>query len=129
MSFTYNVNTTIGLLRLLIGDTVEPAKFSDEELQALLTLEDGSIYLAAADAMDTLASQATFSTASSFTSIRIGDYSQSSSVAEQVKGYQAQASRFRQLDTETPAFAIAEENFSAFSYETLIRNSILRGLP
>ena len=128
MSFTYILTTDIGLLRLAIGDTAEPAKFSDEELQAFLGLEDGSIFLAAADALDTLASQASFSAASSFTSVRIGDYSEGASVSEQIKGYQAQANRFRQLDTETPAFAIAEEDFSAFSYETLIRNAILRNL-
>jgi hypothetical protein len=129
MSFTYDVTTDIGMVRLLIGDTVEPAKFTDEELQAFLTLEGGAVYLAAADCMDTLGSQAAFSAASSFTSVRIGDYSEGASVSDQIKSYQAQADRFRQLDAETPAFAIAEENFSLFSYETLLRNAYLRRIP
>lgn len=55
MSHTYDPTTDTGRIRLLIGDTDLTAPlFSDEELDAFLDLE-GSVYLAAALALDTIA--------------------------------------------------------------------------
>jgi hypothetical protein len=59
MSFTYDLATETGQIRLLIPDRVdtadEPAIFSDEELAAFLQLEDG-VRRAAAAALETIAS-------------------------------------------------------------------------
>lgn len=59
MSFTYDLATDVGQVRLIIPDRVntaaEPAMFSDEELAAFLTLEDG-VRRAAAAALETIAS-------------------------------------------------------------------------
>lgn len=55
MAFTYNPATDLGKVRLLIMDTVDLGHtFEDDELQALLDLEDQSIRYAAADALVSL---------------------------------------------------------------------------
>lgn len=43
------------LVRMFIGDTADEQVFSDEELTALLEMNHGNVYLAAADALDVLA--------------------------------------------------------------------------
>lgn len=56
MGFTFDTTTPIGRIRLLIGDKEQTgALFSDEELDALLALENGNVYLAAANALDIIA--------------------------------------------------------------------------
>ena len=56
MTFTYDLSTDIGKVRLLVPDRVTAeAIFSDEELTAMLTLE-GDVRSAAACALETIAS-------------------------------------------------------------------------
>ncbi len=57
MTATYNTNTDVGKVRALVGDTnmAEPLLY-DEEIQVMLDLEDG-VKLAAAQALDTIASR------------------------------------------------------------------------
>ena len=59
MTWTYDLSTDAGKVRLLIGDTdiAEPDAriFSDEELAALLALEASDVRRAAAQALDTMA--------------------------------------------------------------------------
>jgi hypothetical protein len=53
---SYDVTSPVGQVRLLLNDTDPgPGKqvFTDAELQAFLALEDGSVKLAAAQAIDT----------------------------------------------------------------------------
>lgn len=56
MSFTYDLATDIGVVRLIVSDTnaSEPL-FQDAELQAFLTLESGDLKMAAAQAIDAIA--------------------------------------------------------------------------
>lgn len=54
MSFTYLTETPEGMVRLLLNDVDEDtAVFSDDEINAFLTLEGGSVKRAAAQAIDT----------------------------------------------------------------------------
>lgn len=53
MSNSYVPTTPIGMVRLLLNDVGEPWVFTDTEIHALLTLEGGSVKLAAAQAIDT----------------------------------------------------------------------------
>lgn len=59
MAFTYDVTVDRGRVRLLIGDTnvVNAARqvFSDEEVDAFLTLRGGSVFAAAATALRSIA--------------------------------------------------------------------------
>ena len=52
----YDPSTDLGLVRLLLNDIADPWVFTDTELDALLTLEGGSVKRAAAQAIDANAS-------------------------------------------------------------------------
>lgn len=57
MTFTYNLSDAIGKVRMLIPDRVEGnAVFTDEEIQAYLDMNDSNVRLAAAEALETIAS-------------------------------------------------------------------------
>lgn len=57
MSFTYDASTSIGKVRMLIPDRDEQhAVFTDEEIQAYLEMNDSSVKRAAAEALETIAS-------------------------------------------------------------------------
>lgn len=57
MANTYSPTTDAGRVRLLIPDTnTTTAVFSDDEIAAFLALNDGDVYAAAADAVETIAS-------------------------------------------------------------------------
>ena len=103
MTATYNIATDIGKIRLMIGDTdVTPstdAHFTDEELQAFLTLT-GSINLAAAMALEAWAATLT----SNAESERIGDYSYSKKEASNKLEL---AKRYRETEATVPAMDIA----------------------
>ena len=54
MSFSYDLDTDIGKIRLTIPDRTEPATFSDEEIQSFLDIE-GDWLRATALALETMA--------------------------------------------------------------------------
>lgn len=59
MTFTYDVSTDVGKVRLLISDTNSATQFfTDEELSTLLGLPNvsGNVLIAAAQALDVIAS-------------------------------------------------------------------------
>lgn len=58
MSFTYELETLVGLVRFEIGDTAAPGEFSDEEITAKLVSQANVVLLAAADLLDVLAIRA-----------------------------------------------------------------------
>lgn len=95
MAFTYDLETTIGQIRLLIGDTVEMedgesvALFTDEELQWFAD-QSGPVRIAAALALETLAA----SHARLAVRVARGDVSEDmTQVAAQLR---AQADQFRE---------------------------------
>lgn len=53
---SYNLSTNIGKVRLLLNDVATPWVFTDAEVQAFLDLEGASVKRAAAQAIDTNAS-------------------------------------------------------------------------
>ena len=56
-TFTYDLTTDVGKVRLLCRDTASAtAIFSDEEIQVFLDMEDNVVKLAAAQAMENAAS-------------------------------------------------------------------------
>lgn len=57
MTFTYDVSTSTGKVRMLIPDRDEQnVIFQDDEIQAFLSLNDSSVKRAAAEALETIAS-------------------------------------------------------------------------
>lgn len=57
MTFSYELATDVGKIRLLLSDTVQAdAYFTDEEISTFLTLEASSVKRAAALGLETIAS-------------------------------------------------------------------------
>jgi len=72
MSFTYDLTTDIGKVRLLIQDTaIKTAQFSDAEITAFLTMASDVVKVAAIAALYSWAAALSDAT----TSEKIGDYS------------------------------------------------------
>lgn len=55
MAITVDPATPVGQVRLLCTDLTEPALFADEQIEAFLTMEGGSVKCAAAAALETIA--------------------------------------------------------------------------
>ena len=79
MTLTYDITTTVGKIRLIIGDTdVTDAVFTDEELTYFLTENSNNVNLAAADALEAWIAKYTTSPDAE----KIGDYSYSQKIVE-----------------------------------------------
>jgi|ERR1035441_2754880 hypothetical protein len=146
MSFSYDVTTTIGKMRMLIGDTVSnPAStpplpdFQDEELQAILNVVSGMesgwatvacsaipqnelLLLACAQAVEVLASR--YASSKQGQTYVQGDYKLTGK--DQIAAMMSVAQRFRDAVNNTPAWGIIEENTCGFNEMVIIRNWVLR---
>jgi len=107
-------------VNVLIGNQ-DRSKFSDVEIQFFLDQNDESILFAAGMACDALAAKVS----ANLQEIQIGDFRDYSG-RNQVAALQAQAQAFYKLETETPAFAIAEQDLSDFNVLVILRNYVLR---
>jgi hypothetical protein len=113
MTFTYDLTTDIGKVRLLISDKVNahdaPAHFSDEELQVFLT-SGGSVRCGAAQALEAWAASLT----DSMDSERMGDYSYTKKL---VANKLELATRYRADDAATPSMDWAEFDLAVYMVE------------
>ena len=101
MTVTYDITTTVGKIRLIIGDTdITDAIFTDEELTYFYTT-DGSINLAAATALEAWAAKYATSAASE----KIGDYAYTQKIMDNMLNL---AAKLRETDASTPSFDWAE---------------------
>ena len=140
MSFSYDLTTTVGMMRLLIADTnADTPTFQDEELQAFQDITSlqvaGPTYfyggasipqqelllLSCAQAMDALANKVSSLHGQTIT---LGDFTVAAK--DQVTSLQGTAQRFRDAVNNLPAWGIIEENLSGFNELTIIRNWVLR---
>lgn len=123
MAFNYDITTDAGKVRALIGDTdITNPQFTDDEVAAFLLLNNGSLLLAAADALDAMAAKA----ARGASITKLGDYQlDTTDAATQL---QSLAEKLRDREYNTPAFAVVEDNVSGFSELEIIRNYLLRTL-
>jgi len=140
MSFTYDLTSTIGQMRLLIADTDGTTPlFQDEELQAFQDItsmmlvgpttffgggdipQQELLLLSCAQAMDALANKVS---ATHGQTVTIGDFTVAAQ--DQVTSLQGTAQRFRDAVNNLPAWGIIEENLSGFNELTIIRNWVLR---
>jgi hypothetical protein len=142
--FTYDLSTTTGKMRLLIGDTVNttqiPCDFQDEELQQFLNITAGMLsgpqgffgngaipqnevlLLACAAAVDSLASRI----ASGPTGQTVTRSNYKIVGKDQVAALRQVAQGFRDAVNNLPAWGIIEENLCGFNELVIIRNWILR---
>jgi hypothetical protein len=111
-------------VRVLIGDYLQtPPTFSDDEIGVFLDVTGGSLFLAAAVGLDTMAAKQDVTPVE----FSIGKYQQSTG-RTQIRQLTQQAEAFRQLEYNTPAYAIIETDNSSFAQMDIIRNRILRNL-
>jgi hypothetical protein len=111
-------------VRVLIGDYLQtPSTFSDDEIGVFLDVTGGSLFLAAAVGLDTMAAKQDVTPVE----FSIGKYQQSTG-RTQIRQLTQQAEAFRQLEYNTPAYAIIETDNSSFAQLDIIRNRILRNL-
>ncbi len=108
-TYTYDITTEIGQVRLLISDTdVDPtsdAAFSDEEIQFFLTL-GGSVLMAAAKGCESRAAKA----AGGLASEKIGDYAYTNKTAAQ---WSALGEKYAAQDAMIPYWTHAEPDFDS----------------
>jgi hypothetical protein len=125
MSFTADVATDVGKVRLIISDQDERYPvFQDEDIQAFLTLA-GDVRRAAAEALDTMASNQTMV----LKVIRTLDLSTDGaatarSLREHAKSLREQAD---QADAASGSlFEVAELDVNAFTAREILRNRSMR---
>lgn len=123
MAFTHDATTDRGKVRLLCRDTVEAtAIFTDDEIDAFLSIHDSDVKLAAAEALDTVASNQ----ALLLKKVKLGDIgTDGPAVAAALR---AHADRLRAQSVSEVDFDFAEMNFNGWSANTILNNSALRGL-
>ncbi len=127
MAFTFDPSTDLGKVRLIISDTdvatVANQMFSDASIEAYLSIEGGNVRLAAADALDTIAStQALLLKAVSLGPIK----TDGPKVAEALREH-AQTLR-GQVYTLEPAFDIAEMSLNPSNAAQILWNDAMRHL-
>lgn len=121
MPFTLDILTFVGQVRYLIGDKDSTAPiYTDAEITGFGTMAGNSLYLACALALDGIAATA----AQNLTDLQLGTLKIDET--SKVEALRTQADRFRDLDNNTPAFAVIEENLCSFNELQIIRNFILR---
>ena len=126
LTFTFDVSTNAGKVRLLIADTdSEHAIFQDDEIDAFLSLENGSIRLAAAQAIDTIAT----SEALILKVIRALDLqTDGAKLAEALfkRGRELRAQEESSLADPAGSWAIAEQVWNPWTFEERVINEALR---
>lgn len=129
---TYEVGTDAGKVRLLCQDTdTDDPYFTYEEIQAFLTLESGDVRLAAAQALDAIASSETL-TLKKIRQLGGALETDGPAVAKSLREHAA-ALRKQVADLATGGasvdglFDIAEMGIGPFGRREIIRNAALRG--
>lgn len=128
MSFSYDVSTDVGKVRMLIPDRDYDNKFFDnEELTAMLLMEGSNAKAAAALALETMASdQAMVLKVIRVLDLTTDGQKTSQALLERAALLRAQAA----LDDEAEeggAFDVAEVVYDNFSYRNRLVNEVLRG--
>jgi len=122
MSFTYDVTTSRGKVRLNIGDIVSAsAIFSDAEIDAFISMSSGDVFYASAIALLGIAStKALLAKKKS-----AGNYSEDLSMI--AKELREQAKYFMEMSTGEPYEAVGEQIYTDFNYNEILKNAALRG--
>jgi hypothetical protein len=112
MSFSYDPTTDVGFVRLVAGDNVTPGEaFSDEEIGAFLTLNDGGVLYAAASALETRATRMMVALRAG--KIKLPDLEVDATLV--YKGLMDQVAALRAQADGDASFAVAEQVVDAFS--------------
>jgi hypothetical protein len=130
VTYTYDLSTTIGRMRLLIPDRIEDnAVFSDEELTAFLAMEEG-YKRATALALETIATdEALVLKVMKVTDVQTDGAKLAAELRSRAKGLRDQADLDEARDVDDPAFDWAEQVNNQFSFrERIIKQRQRRGV-
>lgn len=122
MSFTYDLSTNVGKVRLLIGDTASgTALFTDEEIAVFLDLEQSNHRQAAAIALDRIAlTQALLLKKIEMLDMKLDG----PALAAELR---AQAKQLRDSDESSAGFDIAETAGTPFAERERLWKQMQRG--
>lgn len=126
MTATYDITTDVGKIRALCGDTnmSDPLLF-DEEIESFLTLEGSAIKLAAATAIETIATRQVLLL--KVVTVMGGDLkTDGRAVAEALHKRSEELRRqYAEDDVDNGGFDIAEQILGPFSYKEKLYNIFL----
>lgn len=127
MTFTYDPANSIGKVRMLIPDRVEDdAVFSDEEIEAYLSMNDSNVRRAAAEALETIASdEAMTLKVMSTLDLTTNGASTSASILERAKILRDKADE-ADLAEDGGGFDYAEMDVNTFTRRERIMKQALR---
>lgn len=129
MAFTYEPTTDIGKVRMLIPDRVEDSPiFQDEEIDAYLSMNDSNVRRAAAEALETIASDEVMTLkVMSTLDLTTNGASVSSALLERAKVLRAKADDDDNAN-EGGGFDYAEMDVNAFTYRERVYKQRQRGI-
>lgn len=124
MAFTYDPTTDAGKVRLLVPDTrPDDYLLEDEEVDAFLSLNGGNIRLAAADALDTVASnEALVHKAITLLDLRTDGPKVAESLRKRSATLRAQAAE--ESDAGDPGFEIVENPLTPWQKRSYILREV-----
>jgi hypothetical protein len=122
MAATYDLSTLVGKVRLLITDTdVDNPIFQDAEITAFLTMQSNNVKLAAAQALDVIASSEVLTQKVLKT---LDLQTNGAAVAKEIRAHAAELRR--QVADEDAGFDVAEMVVDDFTHRRAVYNDILR---
>jgi hypothetical protein len=129
MAFTYDVTTSRGQVRLLAIDSdLTYYVFEDAEIDAFLSIEAGNVRRAAAQALDTIASNDAYRVKKvTLLDVTADGVSVSAELRARAKTLRDQADKAEAAE-DGGAFDIAEWVVDDFSFRQQMVNETLRGL-
>jgi hypothetical protein len=127
MTYSYDLTTSIGKIRLIIPDRVEAeAMFTDEELTAMYSMEGSSVKRGAALALETIAAdEALVSKAIKILDLQTNGPAVAASLLNRAKTLREQAT-LDDPDEIAGSFDFAEPAYSPFGVRRVINNRRLR---
>lgn len=127
MVFSYDPTTDVGKVRMLIPDRVEEhAIFSDEEIEAYLSMNSSNVRRAAAEALETIASDEVMTLkVLSTLDLSTNGASTSDAILARAKILRSQAD-VSDLAEDGGGFDYAEMSVNAFTRRERVRNQALR---
>ncbi len=122
MSFTFNLGTSIGQVRNVIGDVDSTSYLlSDEEINSFLSMKSGDVFAAASMCCRRImANKALLAK-----TVRAGNYSESTS--DIAKFYRDLANDLDEMSKNIPASASGEVIYTDFNYNQLVQDKVHRG--
>jgi len=122
MATTFDLNTNVGKVRNIIGDSdTSDAHFTDEQISSFLTIQSNDLFLTSAMALRSMAANKAFIEKAR----RAGNYWEDTKGIS--KALLAAAEKLEVMAREAPAEAVADVVYTDFNYNDILIKKSLRG--